>query len=245
MPTARNTRKSWRTFWIVRGVRWVRARSARIPIVSLARSWNFTRNSCQLHHSFMEVQWKFILKHQTGTATLRNHPAASSIETGGPNVTLDLKEVPHKLWLRRVRWRWWQSSHLRKRFAEIVTVSETFSGDLEVLIRVFVTLLERAAHGGKLVVSDQSGRRVTRRTPLTQSLRMKQESRETRYNGIVDGWYRTCCPSSRSTWWRYFSSIRQIATLNQQFTLDLKEKTKGWPAIIYTADTFEHFAAKI
>ena len=39
------------------------------------------------------------------------------------------------------------------------------------------------------------------------------------------------------------SSIRQIATLNQQFTLDLKEKTRGWPAIIYTADTFEHFAA--
>ena len=31
--------------------------------------------------------------------------------------------------------------------------------------------------------------------------------------------------------------------MNQQFTLDLKEKTKGWPAIIYTADTFEHFAA--
>mgnify|MGYP006447406573 CR=1 FL=1 len=39
------------------------------------------------------------------------------------------------------------------------------------------------------------------------------------------------------------SSLRQIATLNRQFTLDLKEKTKGWPAIIYTADTFEHFAA--
>ena len=64
-----------------------------------------------------------------------------------------------------------QSNRGILRSYEIVTVSETFSGDLDTLIRVFVTPLERAAHGGKLVVSDQSGRRVTRRTSLTESLK--------------------------------------------------------------------------
>jgi len=181
------------------------------------------------------------------TKTLRNHSAASTIgdsggaerhagSSGGSTQALTSKSAMSLMS---------KLSPSQKVLYEIVTVSETFSGDLDTLIRVFVTPLERAAHGGKLVVSDQSGRRVTRRTSLTKSLMEgnKKVVRRGIMGSLMGGTARVARVLDQPDVKVLLSSIRQIATLNRQFTLDLKEKTKGWPAIIYTADTFEHFAA--
>lgn len=124
---------------------------------------------------------------------------------------------------------------------EIVCVSETFSKDLDTLIRVFVTPLERAAHGGKLVVSDQSGRRVARRESLTK--RLLDGSGKVGKRGLLGGLDRVSKLLRKPDVKVLLSSIRQIALLNEQFTQDLKEKTAGWPPVIYTADVFVHFAS--